>query len=96
MSQVRDYRDGPDLPSHLTLGELRVLHHYVERMVGGPIDEGAEISILVRDRGQKGGAMMASWVEFSIAGRSFGIWRSTLALYEADEHGAMGEDEVQL
>lgn len=99
-TEVRDYRDRPDLPSHITLGELRVLHHFAERIAGqggGSADSSeTEIALIVRDRGQEGEAAPASWVEFDMCGRKFGIWRHTLKLYEADEHGAMGEDEVRL
>jgi hypothetical protein len=34
------------------------------------------------------------WVSFNVGDRRFGIWKTTLDLYEADEHGAMGEDPV--
>lgn len=38
------------------------------------------------------------WRCFNCAGRSFGIWLTTTtgipALYEADEHGAMGADPL--
>jgi hypothetical protein len=36
------------------------------------------------------------WITFNMSGRQFGFWRATMALYEADEHGAMGEEEVTL
>jgi hypothetical protein len=32
------------------------------------------------------------WVCFNLGERKFGIWKRSLALYEADEHGAMGDD----
>jgi len=32
------------------------------------------------------------WICFNVKNRQFGIWTETMNLYEADEHGAMGED----
>lgn len=34
------------------------------------------------------------WFCFDVGDRAFGIWRETLALYEADEHGAMGDEPL--
>lgn len=38
--------------------------------------------------------MPSPWVCFNVGERKFGIWKMTLTLYEADEHGAMGEDPI--
>lgn len=38
--------------------------------------------------------MPSPWVCFNVGERQFGIWKTTLELYEADEHGAMGEDPI--
>jgi len=35
------------------------------------------------------------WVCFNLGPRKFGVWKETLNLYEADEHGAMGEDPIE-
>jgi hypothetical protein len=40
--------------------------------------------------------MPSPWICFNVGDRRFGIWVSTMKLYEADEHGAMGEDEVKI
>lgn len=40
--------------------------------------------------------MESPWVCFNLGDRKFGIWKATLALYEADEHGAMGEDPITM
>lgn len=108
--EVIDVRHGPDLPSFMTLSELRAVHVLVEWMainqvnpelpeiasgydfVGNP-----EISILVRDRGiVKDGdtGIMASWIEISVDGKQYAIWRATMALYEVDEHGAVKDDPI--
>lgn len=34
----------------------------------------------------------APWICFNVKDRQFGIWTETMKLYEADKHGAMGED----
>jgi hypothetical protein len=72
----------------ITLGELRVVHNAVERMAarlfGGPIDENHKVEL----------GFTEHWIVLNIHGRSFGFWRHTMAMYEADEHGAMGDDEV--
>ena len=34
------------------------------------------------------------WICFNLGPRRFGIWAATLKLYEADEHGAMGDDAL--
>jgi hypothetical protein len=36
--------------------------------------------------------VLGPWVCFNLDGRKFGIWTATMALYEGDEHGAMGTD----
>lgn len=38
--------------------------------------------------------MPSPWFCFNLGDRKFGIWIETLKLYEADEHGAMGEDPI--
>lgn len=100
MSEIIDYRDRPDLPSHLTVGELRVVHHYIERLADriflAVIDEEAEVSIIVRDRGRDGRAAKALWIEFTVAGRPFAIWRETMALYEVGADGAMADDPIEV
>jgi hypothetical protein len=35
------------------------------------------------------------WICFDVRDRKFGIWVATMALYEADEHGAMGVDALE-
>lgn len=99
---MADYRNEPDLPSHMTVAELRTLSRYVERLlphvthgVDSPAEarRNEELSILVRDRGGQS-PIVASWIEFSLGGKEYGIWRATLHLYEADEHGAMSEDPI--
>ena len=42
------------------------------------------------------GEMESPWVSFNVGERQFGIWKATLELYEADEHGAMGEDALDV
>lgn len=42
------------------------------------------------------GEMESPWICFDVGRRRFGIWRPTMNLYEADEHGAMGEDPIPL
>lgn len=38
--------------------------------------------------------MKSPWICFNLGDRKFGIWVETHNLYEADEHGAMGEDPI--
>jgi hypothetical protein len=40
--------------------------------------------------------MESPWICFNLGARKFGIWKETMDLYEADEHGAMGEDPITL
>lgn len=79
----------PEL-AKITVGELRVVHHTVERMAdrlfAGAINENLEFEIGATE----------SWIILNIHGRQFGFWRATMALYEADKHGAMGDEEVRL
>lgn len=95
MSDQPDYRDRPDLPSHLTLRELRVLLVFAERYaIEQDGDEHTEVSIIVRDRGRDGQATQAPWVEFSVGDRAFALWRKTLELYEVGSDGAVGDDPI--
>lgn len=98
MTEIVDLRDRPDLPSFLTLGELRIVHVFAERYAAEQDgDESMEVSVYVRDRGRTGGDgrhTLAPWVEFSIGERKFAIWRETLALYEVGPDGAVGEDPI--
>jgi hypothetical protein len=68
----------------LTLGELRVVHNAAERMAErlGVTDDGIALGFTEH------------WITLNIGGRSFGFWRVTMAMFEADEHGAMGDEEV--
>lgn len=90
-----DYRGGPDLPSHLTLGELRVVHVFAERFAAElDGDAETEVQILVRDRGRDGVGMTAPWVEFAIEGRQFALWRHNLDLYEIGPDGTVGDEPL--
>jgi hypothetical protein len=40
--------------------------------------------------------MGSPWICFNVGNRQFGIWQASFKLYEADEHGAMGEDPIDL
>lgn len=88
----------PD-PARLTLGELRIVTEVVNRMAArrfaGPVDESLPVEVSATEH----------WVVITIAQRTFGFWRETMAfgedgqtigLFEADEQGAMGDDEVKV
>lgn len=72
----------------LTLGELRAVHHVIERMAarvfGGPVDESYAVEL----------GFTEHWIILKIHDRTFGFWRATMKLYEQDDQGAMGDDEV--
>lgn len=95
--EIADYRTGPDLPSFMTLSEMRVVNVLIERLA---VEEtwdnfqfNTEVSILVRDRGAES-KLKAPWIEISVGGRQYAIWRATMALYEVDEHGAVKDDPI--
>jgi hypothetical protein len=44
--------------------------------------------------GGPGGGLDDLWLCFDCTERSFGIWRATMKLYEADDYGAMGNDPI--
>lgn len=75
-------------PTRITVGELRVVHNTVERMAqsmfSGEIDETSTFELSATEH----------WIILGVCERSFGFWRTTMALYEADEHGAMGDEEI--
>lgn len=77
-------------PMTITVGELRVVHHTIERMAGrmflGAIDENYGFDLSATEH----------WIMVAIHGRTFGFWRATMKLYEQDEDGAMGEEEVSV
>lgn len=91
-----DYRQGPDLPSYLTLSELQLVLTFATRYSmdeHGFRNEGALVGIHVRDRGMAS-KMPASWVEFSVGVRKFAIWRNTGDLYEVGPDGAVGDEPL--
>jgi hypothetical protein len=91
-----DYRQGPDLPSYLTLPELQLVLTFATRYATdehGFINEDIRIGIHVRDRGL-GSKMPASWVEFSVGVRKFAIWRHTGDLYEVGLDGSVGDEPL--
>lgn len=93
--EIADYRSGPDLPSILTLRELGLLLIFAERYAPENVDSSAiDIGVLVRDRGRDGRGLKAPWVEFSVNGRQFALWRNTLDLYEVGPDGAIGDDPI--
>jgi hypothetical protein len=57
-------------------------------MVGTALNQEPEIIIFPRSSFEETGP----WICFNIGERRFGIWVSTMHLYEADEDGAMGVD----
>jgi hypothetical protein len=97
-----DYRDRPDLPSHLTFDELSLVHMFAMKFaiekVGVPTNDvllgEVEISIMVRDLGPDGNAPKAPWVEFSVGSRRFAMWRETRDLYELNEDGSVPDDPL--
>jgi hypothetical protein len=90
-----DFRDRPDLPSFLTLRELRLVHVFAERFaMEQEQDENAEVSIHVRDRGRGGVGMGSPWIEFGVAARSFAMWRMTSEVYEVGPDGAVGDEPI--
>jgi hypothetical protein len=106
MSEVMDYRTGPDLPSYMTLEELRLLHVCIERMaievvedpdalVHGFGHENPYVGIHVRDRGPGVRPYVkAPWIEFSIGEKQYAIWRNTGDLYSVGEDGAVADDPI--
>jgi hypothetical protein len=95
--RVRDFRDRPDLPSFLTWRELHAVHRYVERLVpelGLQEGDDVELSIHVRDRGREHSAAIAPWVELSVGGQQFAMWRVTRWLYPVDADGAVADDPI--
>ena len=95
--EVADYRQGPDLPSHMTLYEFRQLAVFIEWAAaqdGGTALDHRDVSILVRDRGPERSLMKAQWIEFDVGGRKFAMWRYTLDLYEVGPDGAVGDDPI--
>lgn len=94
--EVADYRQGPDLPSHMTLHEFRQVAVFVEwacAQDGGTALDHRDVSILVRDRGP-GSGVKAPWIEFAVGGRKFAMWRYTFNLYEIGPDGAVGDDPI--
>lgn len=90
-----DFRDRPDLPSYLTLRELRLVHVFAEKFaIEQDEDENAEVSIHVRDRGRDGVGMASPWVEFTVGARSFAMWRTTSEVYEVGPDGAVGDEPL--
>jgi hypothetical protein len=90
-----DFRDRPDLPSYLTLRELRLVHVFAEKFaLEQDQDENAEVSIHVRDRGRGAGWIVSPWIEFKVAERSFAMWRSTSEVYEVGPDGAVGDEPI--
>lgn len=77
-------------PAVLTLGELRKVTETVNRMAArvfaGPIDESIEVGLSVTEH----------WIVFTFHQRTFGFWRATMRLFEQDDSGAMGDEEVTL
>jgi hypothetical protein len=104
--EVIDARSGPDLPSFMTLSEFRIVHVLIEWLAINRVDRSnppldydfvgnPQVSILVRDRGRGVRPHVgASWIEISVDGKQYAIWRATMALYEVDEHGAVKDDPI--
>lgn len=91
-----DYRQGPDLPSYLTLRELLLVVSFVSRygMDGsGFLDDNIWVGIHVRDRGLAS-KMPAPWVEFSVGLKKFAIWRNSEDLYEVQPDGSVGDEPL--
>jgi hypothetical protein len=91
-----DYRQGPDLPSYLTLRELLLVVSFVSRygMDGnGFLADNISVGIHVRDRGTNS-KMPAPWVEFSVNERKFAIWRNSEDLYEVQPDGSIGDEPL--
>jgi hypothetical protein len=84
-------------PVHMTLDELRQTMVFIERQaVENAWDEfnyNPVVSILVRDAGPES-MLSASWIEFSIGGDKYAIWRGTMAVYRVDQHGAVEDDPL--
>jgi hypothetical protein len=91
-----DYRQGPDLPSYLTLRELLLVVSFVSKygMDGaGFLDDTIRVGIHVRDRGMAS-KMPAPWIEFSVGLKKFAIWRNSEALYEVRPDGSIGDEPL--
>jgi hypothetical protein len=75
----------------------------VARIFAAPRD--LRLMMLVADRleaetvvilGYSGDASLQPWFCFDIGKRKFAIWRNTGKLYEVDEHGAVGDDSIEI
>lgn len=92
--EIIDMRDAPDLPSIMTLGELRIVHVFAERYAAEQgLDEDGEVSIRVRDLGPRGHVNQAHWVEFSVGEKRMALDRQTLAIHEVVD-GAVSDDPI--
>ena len=91
MTEVIDTRNGPDLPSIMTLTEFRQMMVFIEHYAAPFPNDEIEIGVLVRDRGRNEPRMMASWIEFSVAGREYAFWRATMDLYEVKDGKVEGD-----
>ena len=94
--RAEDYRSGPDLPSYMTLGELRLVYTFAERYAAEQdLAKEAYVGIIVRDRGADS-LIRAAWIEFMVGARVFAFWRATMDLYEVGSDGAIGDDPLHL
>lgn len=95
--RIEDYRQGPDLPSYLTIRELQTVMvfalRYALELDMDVYHEGVMIGIHVRDRGMASRAP-APWVEFSVGVKKFALWRRTLDLYEIGPDGAVSDEPI--
>lgn len=90
VGDLLDVRDGPDLPSHLTVRELELVCEHARQLTSSP---DASVSVLVRDLGPDS-PLPATWVELTVAGRRLVLHRQTFKLYELDEDGAVADDPL--
>jgi hypothetical protein len=91
-----DYRQGPDLPSYMTLKELQMVTTFAMRYAMnevGFLDDRVQIGIHIRDRGADS-TSPAPWLEFSVGERKFAIWRHTGDLYAVELDGSVGDEPL--
>lgn len=93
---VEDYRQGPDLPSYLTLSELHTVMMFATKFAQeqSPHEMArVMIGIHVRDRGTAS-PMPAPWIEFEVGAKKYAMWRHNRDLYEVGPDGAVADDPI--
>lgn len=76
----------------ISLSELRLTHALIEHVAIEVVNgdgAAAPVTIAVAD-----GDIEPSWIQFTIADKPYAIWRSTGALHEVGDDGAVGDDPV--